>query len=46
MKLGDALDSISEEAVEATRGFVSRRPWMAVALGVVLGVPVGTASRQ
>jgi ElaB/YqjD/DUF883 family membrane-anchored ribosome-binding protein len=41
--LGDALDSISEQAVEQSRGFVSRRPWTAVALGIVLGVAVGTA---
>jgi ElaB/YqjD/DUF883 family membrane-anchored ribosome-binding protein len=41
--LGDALDSISEQAVEESRGFVSRRPWTAVALGIVLGVAVGTA---
>ncbi|MDB6014587.1 MAG: hypothetical protein JWL65_6837 [Gammaproteobacteria bacterium] len=41
--LGDALDSISREAAEETRGFVSRRPWLTVALGIVLGVAVGTA---
>jgi ElaB/YqjD/DUF883 family membrane-anchored ribosome-binding protein len=41
--LGDALDSISEQAVEESTGFVARRPWTAVALGIVLGVAVGTA---
>jgi ElaB/YqjD/DUF883 family membrane-anchored ribosome-binding protein len=41
--LGDALDSISQQAVEESTGFVSRRPWTAVALGIVLGVAVGTA---
>ena len=41
--LGDALDSISREAAEETHGFVSRRPWLTVALGIVLGVAVGTA---
>ena len=41
--LGDALDSISREAAEETRGSVSRRPWLTVALGIVLGVAVGTA---
>jgi ElaB/YqjD/DUF883 family membrane-anchored ribosome-binding protein len=41
--LGDALDSISAQAVEESTGFVSRRPWTAVALGIVLGVAVGTA---
>jgi ElaB/YqjD/DUF883 family membrane-anchored ribosome-binding protein len=41
--LGDALDSISREAAEETRGLVSRRPWLTVALGIVLGVAVGTA---
>jgi ElaB/YqjD/DUF883 family membrane-anchored ribosome-binding protein len=41
--LGDALDSIPEQAVEESRGFVSRRPWTAVALGIVLGVAIGTA---
>ncbi len=41
--LGDALDSISRDAVQETQGFVARRPWTAVALGIVLGVAVGTA---
>ena len=41
--LGEALDSISRETAEETRGFVSRRPWTTVALGIVLGVAVGTA---
>jgi ElaB/YqjD/DUF883 family membrane-anchored ribosome-binding protein len=41
--LGDALDSISAQAVKESTGFVSRRPWTAVALGIVLGVAVGTA---
>jgi ElaB/YqjD/DUF883 family membrane-anchored ribosome-binding protein len=41
--LGGALDSISDQAVDETRSFVSRRPWTAVGLGVVLGVAVGTA---
>ena len=41
--LGEALDSISRETAEQTRGFVSRRPWTTVALGIVLGVAVGTA---
>jgi ElaB/YqjD/DUF883 family membrane-anchored ribosome-binding protein len=41
--LGDALDSISRDTVEETQGFVTRRPWTAVALGIVLGVAVGTA---
>jgi len=41
--LGEALDSISREAAEESRGFVSRRPWLTVALGIVLGVAVGTA---
>jgi len=41
--LGDALDSISAQAVEESQSFVARRPWTAVALGIVLGVAVGTA---
>jgi len=41
--LGDALDSISREAAQEIQGFVSRRPWLTVALGIVLGVAVGTA---
>jgi ElaB/YqjD/DUF883 family membrane-anchored ribosome-binding protein len=41
--LGDALDSVATEALEETQGFVARRPWTAVALGIVLGVAVGTA---
>jgi ElaB/YqjD/DUF883 family membrane-anchored ribosome-binding protein len=41
--LGDALDSISREAAAETRELASRRPWQAVALGIVLGVAVGTA---
>jgi ElaB/YqjD/DUF883 family membrane-anchored ribosome-binding protein len=41
--LGDALDSISSGALEQSQGFVGRRPWTAVALGIVLGVAVGTA---
>jgi ElaB/YqjD/DUF883 family membrane-anchored ribosome-binding protein len=40
--LGDALDSVTEEAVNETRSFVSRRPWTAAALGVALGVAIGT----
>lgn len=43
MKLGDALDSISREAAQETRGFGANRPWLTVALGIVLGVAVGTA---
>jgi ElaB/YqjD/DUF883 family membrane-anchored ribosome-binding protein len=41
--LGDALDSISREAAGKTRGSLSSRPWLTVALGIVLGVAVGTA---
>lgn len=40
--LSDALDSVTEEAVNETRSFVSRRPWTAAALGVALGVAIGT----
>ncbi len=44
----EALDSVSREAAREaareTRGFVARRPWTAVALGIVLGVAVGTAA--
>jgi ElaB/YqjD/DUF883 family membrane-anchored ribosome-binding protein len=40
--IGAALDSISTEAVEETQGFVSRRPWTAVALGIAVGVAIGT----
>jgi len=40
--IGEALDSISAEAVEETQSFVSRRPWTAVALGLAVGVAVGT----
>jgi ElaB/YqjD/DUF883 family membrane-anchored ribosome-binding protein len=43
MKLGDALDSISREAAQETRGLGASRPWLTVALGIVLGVAVGTA---
>jgi ElaB/YqjD/DUF883 family membrane-anchored ribosome-binding protein len=41
--LSDGLDSISAQTVAKSRGFVLRRPWTAVALGIVLGVAVGTA---
>lgn len=40
--IGQALDSISSEAAEETQSFVSRRPWTAVALGVAMGVAIGT----
>ena len=40
--IGDALDSISSEAVEEAQSFVSRRPWTALALGVAMGVAIGT----
>lgn len=40
--IGDALDSIATEAVDETQSFVSRRPWTAVALGIAVGVALGT----
>jgi ElaB/YqjD/DUF883 family membrane-anchored ribosome-binding protein len=40
--IGEALDSIAADAVEETQSFVSRRPWTAVALGLAVGVAVGT----
>ena len=40
--IGEALDSISTEAMEESQSFVSRRPWTAVALGLAVGVAVGT----
>ena len=40
--IGEALDSISTEAAEEAQGFVSRRPWTAVALGIAVGVAIGT----
>ena len=40
--IGEALDSISSEAMEETQSFVSRRPWTAMALGIAMGVAIGT----
>jgi ElaB/YqjD/DUF883 family membrane-anchored ribosome-binding protein len=40
--IGEALDSISNEAMQETQSFVSRRPWTAVALGIAMGVAIGT----
>lgn len=40
--LGDALDSVSAQTVKERGSFVSRHPWAAAAMGVVLGVALGT----
>jgi len=40
--IGEALDSISTEVAEETQSFVTRRPWTAVALGIAMGVAIGT----
>lgn len=42
--LAEAFEQVSEQAEEESRRLINRRPWLAVGVGVVLGLALATAA--